>query len=162
MVHFTRTVEEFRQIAPIAAAQGLGVVNGGYTYDADLVARCPRYGPGTGSPSSTPTPSPRTSTRSTRPPSWRSPAFLATARTRLDPLGCDVVLRAFHPSPCPRCTSTTARPGTSAPRATAEEQADALWATSSARCAAPHRAPGWSSTTTTRWSAGSRRSPTRR
>src|SRR5262249_28586845 len=33
----TKTVEEFRQVAAIAAAAGLAVVNGGYTYADDLV-----------------------------------------------------------------------------------------------------------------------------
>ncbi len=36
---YTSSVEEFRRIAPVAAAQGLPVVNGGYVYDADLLAR---------------------------------------------------------------------------------------------------------------------------
>ncbi|MFB6593181.1 HSP90 family protein [Streptomyces diastaticus] len=42
----TRSVEEFRQVAPIASAAGLGVVNGGYTYDRDLVHRLPEIRPG--------------------------------------------------------------------------------------------------------------------
>ncbi|QJW37052.1 HSP90 family protein [Cellulosimicrobium protaetiae] len=36
---YTSSVEEFRRIAPVAAAQGLAVVNGGYVYDADLLER---------------------------------------------------------------------------------------------------------------------------
>ncbi len=36
---YTTTVEEFRRIAPVAAAQGLPVINGGYVYDSDLLAR---------------------------------------------------------------------------------------------------------------------------
>jgi molecular chaperone HtpG len=38
-VLYAPTVEEFRRIAPVARAQGLGVVNAGYVYDADLLAR---------------------------------------------------------------------------------------------------------------------------
>ncbi|GAA3811611.1 HSP90 family protein [Cellulomonas soli] len=38
LVH-TGTVEEFRRIAPVARAQGLAVVNAGYVYDAELLAR---------------------------------------------------------------------------------------------------------------------------
>lgn len=41
VVRYTTTVDEFRQVAPVAAAQGIGVVNGGYTYDAALIARLP-------------------------------------------------------------------------------------------------------------------------
>ena len=46
VIHLARTVEEYRQVAPIATAQGLGVVNGGYTYDADLVGLLPQVLPG--------------------------------------------------------------------------------------------------------------------
>lgn len=37
MALYTRTVEEFRQVAPVALAQGIGLACGGYTYDADLL-----------------------------------------------------------------------------------------------------------------------------
>jgi molecular chaperone HtpG len=40
-VRYTSTVSEFRQVAPVAAAQGIGVVNAGYTYDAALITRLP-------------------------------------------------------------------------------------------------------------------------
>ena len=33
------TVEEFRRVAPVARAQGLAVVNAGYVYDAEILAR---------------------------------------------------------------------------------------------------------------------------
>ena len=42
---YTTSVEEYRRIAPVAAAQGLPVVNGGYVYDADLLARAARRFP---------------------------------------------------------------------------------------------------------------------
>ena len=46
MVLVTQSVEEFRQVAPIAASAGLGVVNGGYVYDRELVHRLPEVRPG--------------------------------------------------------------------------------------------------------------------
>jgi len=42
---YTTSVEEYRRLAPVAAAQGLPVVNGGYVYDADLLARAARRFP---------------------------------------------------------------------------------------------------------------------
>ncbi|MHA7134955.1 ATP-binding protein [Oerskovia turbata] len=42
---WTPSVEEFRRVAPVAAAQGLGLVNGGYVYDADLLERVARRFP---------------------------------------------------------------------------------------------------------------------
>jgi len=38
-VRFTPTTEGYRRIAPVARAQGLWVVNGGYVYDADILAK---------------------------------------------------------------------------------------------------------------------------
>lgn len=38
-VVYAASVEEFRRVAPVARAQGLAVVNAGYVYDADLLAR---------------------------------------------------------------------------------------------------------------------------
>lgn len=45
---YAPTVEEFRRIAPVARAQGLAVVNAGYVYDADLLARLAERRPGWG------------------------------------------------------------------------------------------------------------------
>lgn len=38
-IRFTNSVDEFRQVAQIAAAQGLDIINGGYTYDGELMLR---------------------------------------------------------------------------------------------------------------------------
>ncbi len=40
------TVEEFRRVAPVARAQGLAVVNAGYVYDAEILARLAARRPG--------------------------------------------------------------------------------------------------------------------
>ena len=47
-VVFAPTLEEYKRIAPVARAQGLAVVNAGYVYDADLLARLAARGPGRG------------------------------------------------------------------------------------------------------------------
>ncbi|PPK66785.1 HSP90 family protein [Actinokineospora auranticolor] len=47
-VLFTPDVDEFRQLAPVAAAQDIGLVNAGYAYDTDLLRRlAERDGPDT-------------------------------------------------------------------------------------------------------------------
>ncbi|MEV4576577.1 HSP90 family protein [Nonomuraea jabiensis] len=98
VVRITPTVEEFRQIAPIAAAHGVGVVNGGYTYDSELVALLPDVMPGVvveelGSDVVTAALDPVDSANE-----LAMAGFLAMARSTLDPLGCDVILRAFFPA----------------------------------------------------------------
>ncbi|WP_454049107.1 HSP90 family protein [Cellulomonas sp. Marseille-Q8402] len=43
-VVYAPTLEEYRRIAPVARAQGVAVVNAGYVYDADLLARLAQRG----------------------------------------------------------------------------------------------------------------------
>ena len=39
VVRFVPTVDQFRQVARVAQAHGLTVINAGYTYDAELLGR---------------------------------------------------------------------------------------------------------------------------
>lgn len=128
VVHLARTVEEFRQVAPIAAAAGLGVVNGGYTYDAELVERLPTVLPGVAV-------SELDAEAITAYLGVVDPAeelaladFLATARARLDPLGCDVVLRAFHPISLPALHLDDREARHERERDEVAAEADQLWA----------------------------------
>ncbi|GAA2279768.1 molecular chaperone HtpG [Streptomyces ruber] len=128
VVHFTRTVEEYRQVAPIASAQGVGVVNGGYTYDSELVEALPAVRPGT-------VVAELDADTVTAHLDLVDPAeelalagFLSAARAALDPLGCDVVLRAFHPLSVPALHLDDRAARHEQARAEAEEQADDLWA----------------------------------
>ncbi|OIK29048.1 HSP90 family protein [Streptomyces malaysiense] len=128
VVHFTRSVEEYRQVAAIASAQGVGVVNGGYTYDSELIEALPSVRPGT-------VVAELDADTVTAHLDGVEPGvellltgFLATARAKLDPLGCDVVLRAFHPLSVPALHLDDRAARHEQARAAAEEQADDLWA----------------------------------
>ncbi|WP_328433932.1 HSP90 family protein [Streptomyces sp. NBC_00425] len=128
VVHFTRTVEEYRQVAPIASAQGVGVINGGYTYDSELVEALPSVRPGTvvaELDADTVTAHLDTVASADEP---ALSGFLAAARAKLDPLGCDVVLRSFHPLSVPALHLDDRAARHEQARADAEEQADDLWA----------------------------------
>ncbi|GAB4061477.1 HSP90 family protein [Catellatospora paridis] len=100
-VRYSANNDEFRQLAAVAAAQGLAVVNGGYTFDAELIERLPlldstimvdRLDP---------------SDLSTRFDTLDPAAdlglrpFVAAAQRAMDPLGCEVVVRAFDPPSMP-------------------------------------------------------------
>ena len=128
VVHLARTVEEFRQVAAIASAQGLGVVNGGYTYDADLVERLPSVVPGTSVvPLAADTVVAHLDMVDTAQELALS-AFLSAARGRLDAMDCDVVLRAFHPVSVPALYLDSRDAQTERVRAQTEAEADPLWA----------------------------------
>jgi molecular chaperone HtpG len=127
VVHLARTVEEFRQVAAIASAQGLGVVNGGYTYDAELVEKLPSVAPGT---SVLPLAADAVVAHLDAVPADRElavAAFLTAARARLDKLDCDVVLRAFHPVSVPALYLDSREALHERSRAQAEAEADPLW-----------------------------------
>lgn len=127
-VHYTRTVDEFRQVSAIAAAQGMAVVNGGYTYDAALVEALPLVRPGVAVEE-------LDASVVTAHLDHLDPAaelalapFVATARARLDPLDCDVVVRAFHPAALAAVHLDDRSARHERARADAEGEADDLWA----------------------------------
>ncbi|MFE0601338.1 HSP90 family protein [Streptomyces sp. NPDC058892] len=126
-IHFTRTVEEFRQIAPIAAAHGLGVINAGYTYDADLLALLPSVRPEL---KVTELDAGAVTERLDQVPTADELAlapFLATARTRLASQHCDVALRAFQPVTVPALYLDDRQARQERDRTAALESADSLW-----------------------------------
>jgi molecular chaperone HtpG len=101
VLRYSAVTDEFRQLAAVAAAQGLAVINGGYTYDAELIERLPRLDPTIMVDRLDPS---DLSTRfDTLDPATelRLRPFLATAQRALDTLGCEVVLRAFDPPNLP-------------------------------------------------------------
>ncbi len=123
----TSTVEEFHQVAAIASAGGLAVVNGGYTYDGDLVRRLPEIrpevtvmdlDPGTVVAHLDPVESGA---------ELAAAEFLAVARRTLDPLDCDPVLRAFAPAVVPALLLDDREARHERARAQAAAEADGLW-----------------------------------
>ncbi|GAA2301210.1 HSP90 family protein [Streptomyces kunmingensis] len=97
----TSSVEEFRQVAAIASAAGLGVVNGGYTYDRQLVHRLPEIRPEV----TVSDLDPETLTAHLDPvdreTELAAAAYLARARDALAVFDCDVALRTFQPASAP-------------------------------------------------------------
>jgi molecular chaperone HtpG len=126
-IYLAPTVEEFRQVAPIAAAQGIGVLNGGYTYDSELISLLPELLPGV-------TVEPLDADVIAGALDPVAPAeelalgeLLATARKALDPLDCDVILRAFQPVSVPGLYLDNRAARTERTRAQLAAEADDLW-----------------------------------
>ncbi|MGW2251669.1 HSP90 family protein [Kitasatospora sp. NPDC001660] len=124
----TKTVEEFRQVAPIAGAAGLGVINGGYTYDRDLVHRLPEIRPGVSVADLDP--GTVTAHLDTVDPAAElaAAAFLTVAREVVGRFDCDVALRSFHPTSAPALLLDNREARHERTRAQLADEADGLWA----------------------------------
>ncbi|SEG14472.1 molecular chaperone HtpG [Actinacidiphila yanglinensis] len=128
VVLVTQTVEEFRQVAPIAAAAGLGVVNGGYAYDRDLVHRLPEVRPGTSVVDLDPATVTAHLDAVDPAAELAAAAFLHTAREVVAQFDCDVVLRAFHPVSAPSLLLDNREARHERARGELAGQTDGLWA----------------------------------
>ncbi|MFI8292738.1 HSP90 family protein [Streptomyces sp. NPDC085614] len=124
----TRSVEEFRQVAPIASAAGLGVVNGGYTYDRDLVHRLPEIRPGTAVTDLDPATVTAHLDAVDPTAELRAAAFLAVARETIGVHDCDVVLRDFQPVTAPALLLDNREARHERTRSTLAAESDGLWA----------------------------------
>lgn len=101
VVRYAATVDEFRQIAPVAAAQGIGVVNGGYTYDASLIARLPLVDPQAEAQLLLPGDLNTHIEAPSEEVLLAMRPFITAARTVLDALDVEVQLRSFDPVTLP-------------------------------------------------------------
>jgi molecular chaperone HtpG len=98
VVRYATTVDEFRQIAPVAAAQGIGVVNGGYTYDAALIGRLPLVDEAARIEVLLPGDLNTHMASPTQAEMLAMRPFLTAAREVLGALDVDVQLRSFEPA----------------------------------------------------------------
>ncbi|RLP07915.1 HSP90 family protein [Propionibacterium australiense] len=101
VVHVARTIEDYRQVAAVGAAQGIDILNGGYVYDTELALRAPRVMTGLQTRPLSPRDLdahiravPEERLRAARP-------GLERARQALKLLDVDVELRAFAPDTMP-------------------------------------------------------------
>ncbi|MBR7836692.1 HSP90 family protein [Actinospica durhamensis] len=122
------SVEEFRQVAAIAAAQGVGVANGGYTYDSELLFQLPELLPGVAveqlaADSITDALDPVDPVEE-----LRLAGFLTAARATLEPLDCDVILREFQPYSVSALHVEGRAARQERTRAEAEAESEGLWA----------------------------------
>ncbi|MFB0631956.1 HSP90 family protein [Streptomyces sp. AB3(2024)] len=124
----TRSVEEFRQVAPIASAAGLGVVNGGYTYDRDLVHRLPEIRPGTAVTDLDPALVTAHLDAVDPTAELRAATFLAVARETVGVHDCDVVLRDFQPVTAPALLLDNREARHERTRSSLAAEGDGLWA----------------------------------
>jgi molecular chaperone HtpG len=126
-LYLAPTVEEFRQVAPIAAAQGIGVLNGGYTYDSELIGLLPELIPGVTVETLDATVIAAALDPVAPDDELAVAGLLAAARATLDPLDCDVILRAFHPVTVSALYLDSREARTERTRGQIAAEADDLW-----------------------------------
>src|SRR3954469_23842793 len=101
LIRYAATPDEFRQLAAVAAAQEVGLVNGGYVYDTEIIERLATVDPEVRAERLEPTDLAARFTGLDAETELRLRPFLATAQRRLDRLGCEVVIRAYDPVTLP-------------------------------------------------------------
>ncbi|MFB9545299.1 HSP90 family protein, partial [Micromonospora sagamiensis] len=127
LIRYAASLDEFRQLAAVAAAQDLPVVNGGYTYDTELIERLPTVDRSVLIERLEPS---DLTTRfegldpqvelALRP-------FLVAAQRALDRTGCEVVFRAYDPVSLPALYLVSRSAAFNDQLAASRDRADELW-----------------------------------
>ncbi|MFC0628850.1 HSP90 family protein [Kribbella deserti] len=126
-IRYATSVEEFRQLAAVAAAQQIPVVNAGYTYDTELIERLPQVIEGATTRRFDP--SELATSFDTLDPATELSlrAFVRLAQTTLDGVGCEVVVRAFEPASLPALFLIDRSAQFTSELRSTRDRADALW-----------------------------------
>ncbi|KAB2351691.1 HSP90 family protein [Actinomadura rudentiformis] len=124
---YTTNVEEFRRLSAVSAAQGVGLVNGGYVHDTEIIERLPDIDPDVALRRLDP--AELTTHFGVLDPGTELALrpFLAAAQRAVDRLGCEVVLRDFDPPSLPALYLTSRAARHQAELEEARELADDLW-----------------------------------
>jgi molecular chaperone HtpG len=128
VVRYTAQHDEFRQIAAVAAAQDLPLVNAGFAYDTEIIERIP-YAE-TDAVIERLEPSDLTTRFHTVDPGVELALrpFLSAAQRVVDRLGCEVVLRAFDPAGLPALYLVNRSAAFAAEARATRERVDQIWA----------------------------------
>jgi len=100
-IRYTTTVEDFKRVAPVARAQGLGIVNAGFVYDADLMARLTTHRPGWNIRALEASDLDQTMTALTPEEEFTCLDYLLATSNSLSEQDCELQLRRFEPEALP-------------------------------------------------------------
>ena len=100
-IRYTSTVEDFRRVAPVARAQGLGIVNAGFVYDSDLLARLTTRRPTWDIRALAVSDVEKTLTALTPEEELACLDYLLVASEPMRRLDCELLLRRFEPDALP-------------------------------------------------------------
>ncbi|MEU4621138.1 HSP90 family protein [Actinoplanes sp. NPDC023801] len=127
VLRYAATADEFRQLAGVAAAQDMGLINGGYVYDAELIQRLASIDGEVRAERLDPTDLTTRFTTVDAEAELQMRPFLAAAQRRLDRLGCEVVVRAFDPVTLPALYLVSRAAAFNDEFTASRDKADDLW-----------------------------------
>ncbi|GAA3349916.1 HSP90 family protein [Amorphoplanes nipponensis] len=127
LIRYAATTDEFRQLAAVAAAQDVGLINGGYTYDAEIIERLPELDRTLRVERLEPTDLATRFDAVDAAAELRLRPFLSAAQRRLDRLGCEVVVRTFEPASLPALYLVSRAAHFHEEFTATREKADELW-----------------------------------
>ncbi|WP_127505189.1 HSP90 family protein [Actinoplanes solisilvae] len=120
--------DEFRQLASVAAAQDLGVINGGIVYTADIVERLATVDEDVRVERLEPADVAARFAAVDTETELRLRPFLTVVQRRLDRLGCEVVVRGFDPPTVPALYLVSRAAAFSEQFTASRDVADDVWA----------------------------------
>jgi len=100
-IRYTSTVEDFRRVASVARAQGLGIVNAGFVYDADVMTRLQTHRPDWTIRALVASDMEQTLTMLEPEEELDCLDYLLAAGNSLQELDCELLLRHFEPAALP-------------------------------------------------------------
>jgi molecular chaperone HtpG len=127
-IHYCATTDQFRQLAAVAAAQHIAVVNAGYTYDAEIIERLAGLDPSIVVQRLDPQ-SLTTHFEELDPDvQLRLLPFLNAGQKAVEATGCEVLLRGFEPSTLPAMYLIDRETAFRGELRATRERVDPLWA----------------------------------
>ncbi|GIF24910.1 molecular chaperone HtpG [Actinoplanes tereljensis] len=127
VIRYAATTDEFHQLSAVAAAQDIGLINGGYVYDADIIERLATVDRTVRVERLEPTDLTTRFSSLDAETELRLRPFLAVAQRRLDKLGCEVVIRAYDPATVPALYLVSRAAAFHDEFTTSRDKADDLW-----------------------------------
>jgi molecular chaperone HtpG len=127
-VRYVSSLDDFRQVARVAAAQGLCVVNAAYTYDTDLIEKLPRIFQDAQVESFSASELPQSFEELTLEEREAVFPLIKAAEQALQPFRCDVAVKKFRPKEVPTLYSSDAEGAFRRDAERAREESDELYA----------------------------------
>jgi molecular chaperone HtpG len=128
VLRYSPTLDQFRQVAAVAAAQDVALINGGYAYDTEIIERLAQVNRDVVVERLDPLGLAARFESVDPGVELRLRPFLAAAQRALDGLGCEVVLRSFEPARLPALYLIDREAAFHKDLRATKERVDPLWA----------------------------------